>query len=350
MAPPLLGLHHVTATVDEAQADLDFCVGLLGLRLVKRTVNFDDATAYHLYFGDAAGTPGSLLTLFPMPHARPGRPGTGQAAVTTLAIPPASLGWWLERLAAHRVAHELPARRFREAAPGDGGETVIAFQDPDGLRLELATDPRADALPGRAAPDAGTGTDVPAEHAIRGVFGVTLWVEAPADLERLLAERFGMRRAAHEGTLTRWIADDATLGRVVDVRDASGFWPGVVGVGGVHHVAFRVRDLDEALAVKAAVMRDGISTTPVRERHYFESVYFRPPGGVLFELATDGPGFAIDEPPGALGATLRLPPTLEPSRDAIEAALPPLRPVRPLGAPDASAMSAFAGLTTEDPA
>ena len=373
----VLGLHHVTAIGGDAQRLLDFHTGVLGLRLVKRTVNFDDPTGYHFYFGDATGAPGALLTLFPWGDAPRGRVGTGQAAVTALSIPPASLGFWLDRFAALGVRHELPARRFRDAerdarGADDGGETVVAFEDPDGLRLELATDPRVAALPGwEGAPG------IPAEHAIRGLFGVTLWVEDADAAGTFLADAFGMRRAATEGAVTRWVADAApdaapddapndapnaapggaldaevapALGRVVDVRDARGFWTGAMGVGAVHHVAFRARDGEAQAALKRRVMEAGIPTTPVRDRHYFASVYFRAPGGVLYELATDGPGFAVDEPLDALGAALRLPPAFEGERAAIERALPPVTyPPRPPAAgahvatSAAASAAAFAG-------
>lgn len=314
------GIHHVTAIGGDAQRMHDFYVGVLGLRLVKRTVNFDDPGSYHFYFGDAEGTPGSLLTLFPWSRGRQGRLGAGQAAETALAIPPASLGWWLDRLTAHHVPHELPTRRFA-TADGDGGETVVTFTDPDGLRLALATDARVAAIPGWE----GAGDDaVPAAHAIRGVFGTTLWVEDADGIGALLTTRMGLRRSVTEGTTTRYVVDEATIGRVVDVRDVRGFWSAADGVGTVHHVAFRVRDGDEQLALREAAAADGIRATSVRDRSYFESVYFRAPGGVLFELATDGPGFLTDESPDTLGEALQLPPQYEPRRAEIEAALPPL--------------------------
>ena len=310
------GLHHVTAISGDPQRVLDFYVGVLGMRLVKRTVNFDDPGAYHFYFGDETGTPGSLFTVFPWPTGRKGRLGAGQVGETALAIPAASLGWWLDRLTAHHVPHELPQRRF-----GADGETVVTFTDPDGMRLALAADPRAAALPGWSAPGPDT---VPAEHAIRGVYGVTLWVEDAEGQAALLTGPMGWRRVATDGMTTRFVADDATLGRVVDVRDVQGFWGAADGVGSVHHVAFRVGDAAAELAMRSAVAATGLQPTTVRDRQYFESVYFRAPGGVLFELATDGPGFLIDEPLETLGEALRLPPQFEQHRAAIEANLPVL--------------------------
>jgi glyoxalase family protein len=310
------GIHHVTAISGEPRRVLDFYVRTLGMRLVKRTVNFDDPGTYHFYFGDETGTPGSLFTVFPWASGRKGRVGAGQVGETVFSIPAASLGWWLDRLAAHHVTHELPQRRF-----GADGETVVSFTDPDGMRLALAADPRAAAIPGWSAPGADA---VPAEHAIRGVHGVTLWVDDPDGAAALLGGPMGMRRVAADGATVRFVADEAVLGRVVDVRDVRGFWEAADGVGSVHHVAFRVGDAAEELALRAAVEATGLRPTPVRDRHYFESVYFRAPGGVLFELATDGPGFLVDEPRESLGESLRLPPAFEPHRASIEAGLPDL--------------------------
>jgi glyoxalase family protein len=316
------GIHHVTAISGDAQRTLDFYAGVLGLRLVKRTVNFDDPGTYHFYFGDESGTPGSILTFFPWGGAPRGRVGAGQVAVTALAVPPAALAFWLERLVAHSVPHEGPTRRF---AGADGaGETVVAFEDPDGLRLELVTDPRAAALAGWTAGHTGA---VPAEHAVRGVYGVTLWVGDTAGTAAVLEGPLGMRQAAASGDVVRFetVDADARLGRVVDVRavDATG-GRARMGVGTVHHVAFRTGDDAGELAIREAVTRAGLSATPQIDRQYFHSVYFREPGGVLFELATDAPGFLTDEAPDALGAALRLPPQYEARRAELERVLPPL--------------------------
>lgn len=327
---PTAGIHHVTAIVGPAQRALDFWVGLLGLRLVKRTVNFDDPGSYHFYFGDAEGAPGTLFTVFPWGSAPRGRPGAGQIAATALAIPPAALGFWLDRLLAAGVSHAPPRRR----PDGEGGhETVVAVDDPDGLRVELVTSARAAALAGHAA---GGLTAEQAVHAVRGVHGVTLHVQDAAPTGAVLGALLGFRRvsdaspAAAPGDTVRTVrylaAGDAALGRVVDVVEMTEAAPGArratTGVGTVHHVAFRAADDAHALALKAAVMRAGHSTTPVLDRAYFHSVYFREPGGVLFELATDGPGFLTDEPLDALGASLRLPPQFEARRAELEGRLP----------------------------
>jgi glyoxalase family protein len=321
------GIHHVTAISGDAQRTLDFYAGVLGLRLVKRTVNFDDPGTYHFYFGDEAGTPGSILTFFPWGAGAPrGRVGAGQVAVTALAVPPASLGFWLARLVALGVPHAGPARRF--AGAGAAAESVIALEDPDGLQLELVTDARAAALPGwTAAGDAAGDDAVPAEHAVRGVRGVTLWVAAPERTAGVLEGPLGMRRAAADGDRARYeTADpDAVLGRTVDVRAVGPEAArGRMGAGTVHHVAFRTGDDAGELALRAAVTDAGLSATPQIDRQYFRSVYFREPGGVIFELATDAPGFLADEARDALGAALRLPPQFEARRAEIERRLPPL--------------------------
>ena len=319
-----LGIHHVTAIAGDAQRNLHFYAGVLGLRFVKRTVNFDDPGTYHFYFGDATGSPGSILTFFPWPGAHAGRAGVGQAAVTALAIPPTSLGWWLERLVAHGVRHDMPARRC-------GGEQALAFRDPDGLLLELV------AHPGALAREGWGGGPVPAEHAIRGVHGVTLWEDGLEETSALLTGQLGFRALTSEGNLFRFAAGDAVPGAFVDVRCAPDFWQGTTGVGAVHHVAFRVGDDAAQLALRDALAGHGLNVTPPLDRQYFRSVYFREPGGVLFELATDAPGFLIDEPFEALGAALKLPPQYERMRGDLERVLSPIDVGAALRAASASA-------------
>jgi len=306
--PQTLGIHHVTAIAGDAQRNLDFYAGVLGLRFVKRTVNFDDPGTYHFYFGDERGTPGSLITFFPWASARRGRIGARQVGVTRFAISPASIGWWVHRLIASGVSHEMPARR--------GDEQVIAFTDPDGLLLELVAHP---ASTSRGAWERGT---VAPEHAIRGLHSVQLWVASP-DATAETLEAIGFRAAGERDGVARFAAGDEGPGALVDVRALGGFPDGVGGVGTVHHVAFRAAGDDEELALREIASSRGLRPTAVLDRSYFRSVYFREPGGVLFEIATDGPGFAIDEPLDALGSTLRLPPQYEASRAAIEASLPP---------------------------
>jgi catechol 2,3-dioxygenase-like lactoylglutathione lyase family enzyme len=311
---PVLGIHHVTAIANDPQRNLDFYAGVLGLRLVKRTVNFDDPETYHFYFGDDVGHPGSILTFFPWPGARRGRQGSGQVAVTSFAVAPAAIGFWVQRLLHHGVAYEGPIKR-----PSSSGESeqVISFKDHDGLLLELVAHPGA--LDRGAW---GEAAGIPLEHAIHGFHRVTLWVTRGEPTERVLVDSLGLRLILEEGATRRFAAGDGGPGMQVDVRSVGGFPEGVVSVGTVHHVAWRVADDAAQLAVREQVVRAGLQPTPVIDRQYFHSVYFREPGGVLFELATDPPGFAIDEAVDQLGEHLMLPPQYEPLRKELEAVLP----------------------------
>lgn len=311
-ATPLGRLHHITAIAADPAANLAFYRGVLGLRLVKRTVNFDDPGTYHLYYGEEVGSPGTILTFFPYVGAARGRHGTGQAEEIAFAIAPASLGFWLDRLAAKGVATEAPAKRL--------GETVLAFRDPDGLLLELVTDESAAALEGFAV------GDVPAEHAIRGFRGITLWLDDIAPTAALLTGVLGYEAGPVEGARHRFVHPGPGPGRIVDLRAARGFWRGAQGAGTVHHVAFRAADDAAQAAATAALAPMGLRVTPQQDRSYFRSTYFREPGGVLFEIATDDPGFTVDEPAERLGEALMLPARHERHRAAIEAALPPLEP------------------------
>jgi glyoxalase family protein len=305
-----LGIHHVTGIAGNAQRNVDFYAGTLGLRLVKQTVNFDDPSTYHLYYGDETGSPGSLLTFFPWPRSRAGRTGVGEVAVTSLAIAPRSIGFWLERFVTHGVEHSAPSRRF--------GETVIAFKDRDGLQLELVATESADSR------GSWSGARTPAEHAIHGVHSVTLWEHSMAHTEHVLVEGLGFHRLATEDTTTRFVIGDGGASKIVDVRVVGGFLAPVGGTGVIHHVAFRAGSDASELDLRQTVVGLDLHPTPVIDREYFHSVYFREPGGVLFELATDAPGFAIDEPLEALGTALKLPPQYEPSRAEIERSLVPL--------------------------
>jgi predicted esterase/catechol 2,3-dioxygenase-like lactoylglutathione lyase family enzyme len=327
----VLGIHHVTAIASDPQRNLDFYGGLLGLRLVKRTVNFDDPQTYHLYYGDEVGTPGSIMTFFPWPGARHGRQGVGQSAVTSFAIVPGSLGFWLERLVRHGITHDAPVKR----GTGADAEQVIALRDHDGLMLELVAHARAEARP--AWEDA---PGIPRGHAIHGFHGVTLWVDEADPTERVLVDTLGFRPAREDGTTRRYVVGDGAAGTIVDVRAVGGFGVGAGGAGIVHHVAFAVETDESELAVRARVSAAGLQPTPVIDRNYFHSVYFREPGGVLFELATNAPGFAIDEPVAHLGEQLKLPAQYEPQRAQIEAVLPRIHLPVP-----ASAASVFANTT-----
>jgi glyoxalase family protein len=304
------GIHHVTAIAGEPQRNVDFYVGLLGLRMVKKTVNFDEPGTYHLYYGDGAGTPGSILTFFPWPGTPRGRIGAGQLAVTSFSIPATSLGYWTERLVEAGVRFEKPEDRF--------GETVLRFPDLDGLRLELVA-------AGKDDREGWAGGPVPAEQAVRGLHHVTLVVANPSRTTKLMTEALGFRQTGETEGRTRYEAGEGGPGNTVDVADGMGFPRGTMGVGTVHHVAFRVRDEETQLELREEVAALGYNVTAVLDRNYFRSIYFREPGGVLFEIATDPPGFAVDEEPEHLGETLKLPPWLEPQRDRLEEALPLLR-------------------------
>jgi glyoxalase family protein len=309
----VLGIHHVTAIASDPQRNLDFYAGLLGLRLVKRTVNFDDPGTYHFYFGDEVGSPGSLMTFFPWPGARPGRPGTGQVAVTSFAVVPSALGFWVERLIRHGIAYQGPSKR----GAGAEAETVIAFRDADGLMVEIVAHAGAEA---RGAWGGAPG--IAREQALRGLHAVTLWADKGEATERVLVDRLGFRPLREEETTRRYAVGEGGPGALVDVRSIGGFGRGAGGAGTVHHVAWSVADDATQLTVRRDVQEAGLSPTPVIDRSYFHSVYFREPGGVLFELATLPPGFLVDEPVEHLGERLMLPPNLEVDRAEIEASLP----------------------------
>jgi glyoxalase family protein len=321
------GIHHVTAIAGDPQRNLDFYSGLLGLRFVKRTVNFDDPHTYHFYFGDDVGNPGSIMTFFPWPHARRGRQGTGQVAVTSFAVLPNALGFWIERLLRRGVQYKGPTKRV-------DGEQVLSFSDPDYLMLEIVAHEGAEARPAwNGAPG------VSREHAIRGFHSVTLWEETGDATERVLVETLGFRPVRTDGATRRYAAGDGGPGTIVDVRTVGGFVAGQPGGGTVHHVAWRVDDDRAQLAMRSQITQGGYDPTPVIDRTYFHSVYFREPGGVLFEIATNAPGFAIDEPVDRLGERLMLPPQYEPMRSEIESVLPQIH----LPVPDAAA-TMFAGM------
>lgn len=316
------GIHHITGIASDPQRNLDFYAGVLGLRLVKRTVNFDDPTTYHFYFGDESGSPGSILTFFPWPDARRGRQGAGQVAVTSFAVLPSAVGFWIERLIRHGVEFEHPVSRFDE-------ERVIAFRDPDGLMCELVAHPRAEERSG------WSGGDIPPEHSLRGFYSATLWMESCELSGKLLTEQLGFRLVREQSSIYRFTSGDGGPGAILDLRCVPGLWPGVSGAGTIHHIAFRASNSREQLEVRGDLIERGLNVTPQLDREYFKSIYFREPGGVLLEIATDDPGFPVNEPIASLGSELKLPDWLEARRFEIEALLPNV--TIPLGLPGPNA-------------
>ena len=308
------GIHHVTAIAGNPGKNFAFYTQTLGLRFVKKTVNFDDPGTYHFYYGDEAGRPGTILTFFPWEHAAPGRGGVGLAQTTAFRAPEASIGFWTHRLVEKGVKHDAPVKQF--------GETVVSFSDPDGMSLALVGVAGADAQSAWAA------GGIPAEHAIRGFHGVTLLLDTSDKTGAILTDVFGFVEAGREGTTVRYIADGGSktnLGGVVDIREAGDFLPGRMGRGSVHHVAFRaLNDSEQAEMARKLVQKHGLHPTEQKDRQYFRSIYFREPGGILFEIATDEPGFAVDEPLATLGHDLKLPGFLESRRKDLEAILPSL--------------------------
>jgi len=307
------GIHHVTAVSGNASANVDFYTRTLGLRLVKKTVNFDDPATYHLYYGDEQGHPGTILTFFPWEHAAAGRNGVGLTEQTAFRVPTTSIGYWTHRLIEKGVPHDAIEKQF--------GESVLSFTDPHGLRLALV------GVAAAASEPAWSNGEIPAEHAIRGFHDVTLMLENAERTGAILTDVFGFKETGREASFVRYESDGAP-GNIVIIREASGFLPGRMGHGSVHHIAFRAADDAQQLRMAEKVREaHRINTTAQIDRQYFRSVYFREPGGILFEIATDPPGFAVDEPVVALGRELKLPPFLEPRRREIEAALPPLAQV-----------------------
>lgn len=310
MTHQISGIHHVTAIASDPQRNLDFYTRVLGLRLVKVTVNFDDPGTYHTYFGDVTGGPGTALTFFPWPGARRGRIGNGQVAVTAFAVPENSLGYWQQRLKEFGVPASQIEARFDEA--------VLPLADPDGLRLELIAGPTAPA----ATPWLKGG--VPAEHAISGFHGVTIWAANLQPTARLLTGTLGLNPTGELGPRTRFEMSGDRPGTVVDVLHRPGEAFGSGGAGTVHHVAWRTPSDDEQQFWRRTIAAAGYNVTPVQDRQYFHSIYFREPGGVLLEIATDLPGFTLDEPVERLGTAIKLPPWFEPQRAQIEQILPKL--------------------------
>jgi glyoxalase family protein len=304
------GIHHVTAIASDPQRNVDFYTETLGLRMVKLTVNFDDPGTYHLYYGDERGQPGTILTFFPWPGAVRGRRGTGQVAVTSFLVSEGALDYWEDRLARHGATTGPRERRF--------DEEVFAFLDPDGMQIELVARPDTE----RAS--AWEGSPVPLEYAIRGFHGVTLWENDAEQTAALLARTLRFELMEEMGPRFRFRAASQGPGAIVDLVHLPDGERGWGGAGTVHHVAWRTPDDAQQLAWREELSETDLYVTPVMDRQYFRSIYFREPGGVLFEIATDPPGFLRDESLADLGTHLMLPPWLEAKRAEVEALLPEL--------------------------
>jgi len=305
----ITGLHHVTAMASSPQQNVDFYVGILGLRLVKKTINFDAPDVYHLYYGDETGNPGSIMTFFPFHHIQPGRHGKGQAATTTFSIPKSSVDYWIRRLDHFHIKHKEPQERF--------DEVVIYFEDWDGLGLELIANDEDDRK-------AFTYGHIPLKHAIRGFYSVELWEGAYEHTESLLVNHLNHEFVQEAGPRRRYVAGSAKPGNIIDIVWDQNKQVGIGGSGTVHHIAFDTPSDDLQLQIREEIISGGYMPTQVIDRQYFHSIYFREPGGVLFEVATTPPGFLYDEDIAHLGESLKLPAWEENRRDYIESLLEPI--------------------------
>lgn len=303
----ITGIHHVTAIASNAQENIDFYTGVLGLRLVKKTVNFDAPEVYHFYYGDESGTPGSILTFFPYSGLTGGRHGKGMLNTTTFSVPLQAQNYWLERLKKFGVNYKPPLERFEN-------EVVVYFEDQDGLGLELIFNDSDKRIGYPHGP-------VPAEHAIKGFYNVEIWAEGYERTAGLLTEQMDHKLIFEKGNRFRFAATD-TPGNYIDILCTPDSMKGLAGSGTVHHIAFATGTAETQLQIREKIVKRTLDPTPVIDREYFTSVYFREPGGVLFEIATVGPGFAVDEEKDHLGESLKLPPQYEPLREEIEKALP----------------------------
>ena len=304
------GIHHVTALADDAQKNLDFYAGILGLRMVKKTINFDAPDVYHLYYGNETGSPGTIMTFFPYQGLAKGRHGKGQMTVTSFSAPDTSLDYWISRLRKFNIQHTEPQHRFDH-------EVFIHFEDIHGLGLELVFN-KGDKRPGFSY------GQIPDEHAVKGFYGVVLSEDGYERTAALLLEGMDHKLLAEKGNRIRYSAS-GKAGDFVDILWSPDSVRGLGGSGTIHHLAFATPNDDTQLEAREKLLSKGYHVTPVMDRQYFHSIYFREPGGVLFEIATNPPGFAIDEPVDKLGEELKLPPWYESVRNKIEAGLQPIQ-------------------------
>lgn len=311
MENKILGLHHITAIAGNAQRNYDFYTKTLGLRMVKKTVNFDDPQTYHFYFGDEVGSPGTILTFFPWTNVRQGKNGAGMATEIGYSIPKGSLEFWKAHFEKLEVRHDKISERF--------GEKQLSFQDPDGLWLNLIEAKQDDSRKGWET------SAINGEVAIKGFHTVTLTLNSIKETAAILTEVFGYKQVEQDGNIYRYQTDAVENAAIVDLLEAPGASRGINAGGTNHHVAFRVKDEATLMAVRKKIVERGLHITEKINRDYFFSLYFREPGGVLFEIATDNPGFATDETVEELGSKLQLPDQYEPIRDKIEKGLPELQ-------------------------
>lgn len=307
----ILGLHHITAIAGDAQRNYDFYTRIMGLRMVKKTVNFDDPGTYHFYYGNENGTPGTILTFFPWAGIGQGRIGTGMATEITYSAPAGSLDFWKDRFTRFKVPFMEVAERF--------GETFLSFTDPDGLNLALL-------VPGKTDDRQGWETgEIKQDTATKGFHSTTLSLQKLEPTANVLTDIFGYRLLSQDGNRHRFVTDTVGNAAVIDLLELPGGTPGINAAGTNHHVAFRVANEDVQMAYREKILSKGLRITPKIDRDYFYSLYFREPGGVLFEIATDNPGFTVDEPLAELGSHLKLPKQYEAMRADIEKELPPLK-------------------------
>ena len=308
MENKILGLHHITAIAGNAKTNVDFYTKVLGMRLVKKTVNFDDPQTYHFYYGDEVGTPGSILTFFPWDRVKPGRRGFGMTTEFAYAVPERSLDFWIERFDKMNVTYNNPAEKF--------GETYLTFLDPDGLKIELTVPNHQD----KRKPWLSSETDE--KVAIKGFHNATLTLENVQKTAEILEKVFGYKFLEQAVNRYRFRTDAVENAAIIDLVEVPGESKAVNAGGTIHHIAFSVKDDASQLFIREKLLEMDLSPTPVLDRNYFNSVYFREPGGVLFEIATNNPGFTVDEPIAELGTTLKLPRQFEAKRAELEKTLP----------------------------
>ncbi|MEP6582859.1 MAG: ring-cleaving dioxygenase [Ginsengibacter sp.] len=307
----ILGLHHITAIAGNAQRNYDFYTKVLGLRLVKKTVNFDDPGTYHFYYGNEEGSPGTILTFFPWQHVKRGQIGSGMATEIGYSVPAGSLDFWEDRFKEFKVSYGIRGEKF--------GEQFLPFHDPDGLHINLIVAKNADERRPWETPA------IKKEMATKGFHNVTLLLNEKDDTEKILIDIFGYRFSSQEGNRFRYITDAVENASIIDIIEAPESKPGINAGGTNHHVAFRVANEETQMMFREKLVREYLQVTPKINRDYFYSIYFREPGGVLFEIATENPGFTVDEPLDDLGNNLMLPVQYENLRADIEKNLPVLK-------------------------